>query len=501
MAAAPPSVPSRGFGVAAGWAAPAACAALLALGVGLKLVSGAGGPLWLDEGWTLGIVGRPSWAAFVEQLRLDVNPPLYFLLMRGWTAVAGLSNASLRAPSVVFAALAPFVVLGVRTPLARSDRWVAAAMLGLSPLAIYFAQEARAYALLLLLEAGAAVAFLRLLDRPTTARATLWCALTAAACLTHQHAVTVGGMQGLAYLAVHRARAVRTWPAALALLPWLAWSVPHAPRVLAFARPEFSWYLPLRLADLPALANLLTGGVALLWLALLAGGRLAQGSLAARGVEGRPPSRAALVLGAAALAAVAVVVGMGLLRPSFTPRYLTPAAPGLVIGMVAALRAAAPRGAPAFQLALAALLGVGATGAALAADSGERRAYSIEAVSTDLQRAGVRRLTWLLDNPTDGVLAPAERAALADAFFVRSGAAVEVTGLPYGPVDPNPRLMAATPPGGGLLWLWDVRVPRTAALRFPPRLEALDPGLSCRRYAGGALGVVACVRSPAAWTR
>lgn len=481
------------------WAAPALGAALLALGAALKLVSGAGGPLWLDEGWTLGIVDRPSWSAFAEQLRLDVNPPLYFVLIRGWTALAGLSDAALRAPSVLFAAVAPLVVLLGRPPLPRPDRWAAAAAVGLLPVGVYFAQEARAYALLLLLETGAAVALLRLLDRPTTARAAVWCAFTAAACLTHHHAVLVGGLQGLAYLAVHRLRAVRKWPAALCLLPWLAWSVPQAPRVLAFARPEFSWYAPLLPSEIPGVLGLLTGGTWPLWGLLLIAGALGQRLLAARGVApGEPASRPALALFAAAAAAVAVVLGMGLLRPSFTPRYLVPAAPGLMIGMIAALRWASPRGAPVLQFGLLGVLAVGVSAAALSADVAERRAYSIEQASADLRRAGVRRLAFLWDNPTDGVLAPPERAALADAFFVRAGAPVAVTGLPHAPGDPNARLLAATPPGGGLLWLWDVRVPRTAAIRFPPRLAA-EPGLSCRRYAGGALGVVACVRAPARW--
>ena len=476
-------------------------AAALAWGVLLKLTVQAGGPLWLDEGWTLGVVSRPGWAAFVEQLRLDVNPPLYFALLRAWTGVAGLSDAALRAPSVLFAAAAPLVVLLGRPPLPRGERWAWAAVLGLLPAPIYFAQEARGYALLLLLEAGAAVAFLRLVARPSTARAALWCGLTALACLTHYHALLVGGLEGLAYLAIHKARALRTWPAALLFLPWLAWAGPHAARVAAFARPEFSWYSPLSVRDLPGVVGVLTGGMALVWPALLALGVLAERPLAARGVEGARPRAPELTLAAAAVGAVAILLLLGLARPSFTPRYLTPAVPGVALALVAGLRLAGPRAAGALQAGLVAALALAATASGLRASTAERRAFQMETASADLGRAGVRRLAFLWDNPTDGVLAPPERGALADAFFVRDRLPVEVTGLPYAPADPNPRLAAATPPGGGLLWLYDLRVPRTAARRFPPRLEAMDPGLSCRRYAGGALGVVACVRSPAACTR
>lgn len=478
-------------------AAPAALGAILALSLVLMLTAEAGGPLWLDEGWTLGIVNRPGWGAFVEQLRADPNPPLYFLLMRGWTSVSGFSAAALRAPSTVFAAAAPLVVLFGRPPLPRGDRWAWAAVLALLPAAIHFAQEARGYALLLLLETASAVAFLRLLAAPSHGRAALWCGLTALACLTHYHALLIGGLQGLAYLTLHRARAARTWPAALLFLPWLAWAAPHALRVLQFARPEFAWYPALSMRDAPGLALALTGGLGLVWAALLLVGRLLERPLAARGWTGERVRTPEVALALTAVAAAAIVVGLGLLRPSFTLRYLVPDMPGAALGLVVALRAAGPRGATLTQALLVGFAALTAVTQALHSDAAGRRAFEIETASADLAAAGVSRLVFLWDNPTNAALTPPERTALAGAFFVRAGRPVAVEGVAAAPgEDPNPRLAAALKAqGSAVLWLWDRKVPHTAAVLHPPRLETLDPAIRCRAYAGGSIGVLACVRS------
>ena len=491
----PPHRPSAAQAALAGLAAAA-----LGLGLWLKMTTGVGGPLWLDEGWTLGIVDRPGWGAFVEQLRLDVNPPLYFLLLRGWTAVAGLGDAALRAPSTVFAILAGLTPLLAGRGLPRTERWAWAAVLGLLPHAIAFAQEARGYALLLALEAGAAVAFLRLLQAPRLGRAALWTGLTSLALLTHHHALPLAGLQGLALLAMHRGRALRLWPAVLLFAPWLAWTALQAPRIMAFAQPQYAWYSRLDWTAAPALAQTLTAGAWPGWGVLLALGVLLRRRLQADGRTG-PAVRAPEALTAlTAVAAASILIVGGVLRPSFTPRYLVPELPGVALGLVLALRIAAPAAAGALQALLVVAVGACAVVEAARSDSAGRRAYQIETASADLARAGVRRLAFLWDNPTDGVLAPAERSALADAFFVRAGRPVQVIGVRTGvDEDPNARLAAA--PADAVLWLYDLRVPRTAARRFPPRLEAIDPRLSCRRYAGGALGVVACVRSPLAWTK
>ena len=477
-------------------------AAALAFGAWLKLTVEAGGPLWLDEGWTLGIVGRPAWPQVVAQLRLDVNPPLYFVLLRGWTGVFGDGNAALRGFSTLAAGLLPAAALLPGAGPDTRDRWTWAALLALWGPGIAFAQEARGYALLTLLAAGQTVLFAHLLTRPGRSRAALWVAAAALTALTQHHALLLTAAQGLALVARERGRVVRLWPAALAFAPALAWDALQAPRIAVFSRAEHAWYPPFDAAVGEAAGEVLAGA----WPAALAALALAGAAAAATRARRRAPETFAPAEGAlwaAALASVAgglLLVGLGALKPSLAPRYLAPFAPGALLSPVLMLRGAEGWPRAAARAAIVLVFAAAAGAAAGSANTAARRAYQFETASADLARAGVRRLAFLWDNPTDAALAPSEREALADAFFVRARRPVRVLGVSLRPgEDPNLRLAQA--PADGLVWLYDLRVPRTAARRFPPRLQARDPALDCRRYAGGSLGVVACVRKPLGWTR
>ena len=103
--------------------------------------------LWLDEAnsWQ---VASGSWSSLVGELRGSPVGPLYFVLLKLWISALGDSAFALRAFSVLASiALIPLVyVIGSRllSPLAGV---IAAALTALSPLELYFAQEARMYML------------------------------------------------------------------------------------------------------------------------------------------------------------------------------------------------------------------------------------------------------------------------------------------------------------------------------------------------------------------
>jgi hypothetical protein len=67
----------------------------------------------------------------------------------------------------------------------------AAALAALSPLTVWYGQEARGYALLMLLAAGSVLALLRALDTPSRGRLTAWAALAIAAMWTHHFALFI----------------------------------------------------------------------------------------------------------------------------------------------------------------------------------------------------------------------------------------------------------------------------------------------------------------------
>src|SRR5579883_1739266 len=73
-----------------------AAAALLIAVVALGMY-GMGRSLWLDEAWVANSVQEPSLGGMFHYSGwLQVNPPLFLLLVRGAVDIAGASNAAFR---------------------------------------------------------------------------------------------------------------------------------------------------------------------------------------------------------------------------------------------------------------------------------------------------------------------------------------------------------------------------------------------------------------------
>ena len=74
-------------------------AMVVAIGVRFARLDDA--PLWFDETLTATLVRMP-WGQMVQSTIVDNNLPLYFLLLKAWTVLAGASPWALRLPSAVF---------------------------------------------------------------------------------------------------------------------------------------------------------------------------------------------------------------------------------------------------------------------------------------------------------------------------------------------------------------------------------------------------------------
>jgi uncharacterized membrane protein len=103
--------------------------------------------IWLDEAnsWQ---VASGSWSNMLGELRGSPVGPLYFILLKPWIGVTGETAFALRAFSVLASVVLIAVVyaLGAKI-LSRRAALLASAMVALSPLELYFAQEARMYLL------------------------------------------------------------------------------------------------------------------------------------------------------------------------------------------------------------------------------------------------------------------------------------------------------------------------------------------------------------------
>jgi mannosyltransferase len=114
---------------------------------------------WIDEAIAVGIASHDV-ADIPGLLRQDGSPPLYYLLLHGWMALAGDGDGAARSLSLVFAGLAVPVSWWAGTAVGgRRAGAVAAAVAAGSPFLSYYAQEARMYTLVALLSLVATAAF------------------------------------------------------------------------------------------------------------------------------------------------------------------------------------------------------------------------------------------------------------------------------------------------------------------------------------------------------
>ena len=111
-------------------------------------------PLWWDEGYSVWFATHPlgQMAALTAQ---DIHPPLYYALLHGWIGLAGGRSGRLRLLSVMIGVLAiPAIYLAGRRMLNRRAALLAAFLLAINPLHVYYSQEVRMYGLVALLSVG-----------------------------------------------------------------------------------------------------------------------------------------------------------------------------------------------------------------------------------------------------------------------------------------------------------------------------------------------------------
>lgn len=102
---------------------------------------------WLDEGITVMVVKTHSFLGIITQyIPNDFHPPLYYLILWIWDKVFGYSEIASRLPSVIFGVLAVWIIYLIGKKIhSKKLGIVAALLLAVNPLHIYYSQEARMY--------------------------------------------------------------------------------------------------------------------------------------------------------------------------------------------------------------------------------------------------------------------------------------------------------------------------------------------------------------------
>jgi uncharacterized membrane protein len=155
---------------------------------------------WNDEGNSARIIERPL-HLIVEGAAGDIHPPGYYVLLAGWRVFAGFSEFSLRA----FSAFASVIVVALIYALGRrffSPRTalLAALLVAANPFQVYYAQEARMYALLGALAAASMLAFDVWLRSSSRRAATALILLNAAGLYVQYAYPVIMVAQGIAFL-------------------------------------------------------------------------------------------------------------------------------------------------------------------------------------------------------------------------------------------------------------------------------------------------------------
>jgi 4-amino-4-deoxy-L-arabinose transferase-like glycosyltransferase len=305
---------------------------ILAAAAGLRFYPIGGQSLWADEGLTARILRLPATEMLQRIGDWEQTPPLYYYLLKPYVSIFGQSENVLRYPSALFGTLAVLALyITIRRTFNTAAALTAALLLALAPYHIAYSQEARAYALFILLTILSCDLFLRLLRKPTQNLELLYVVTTAALLYTHLYGIFIVAAQALAYLnsLVTRASSPCERPA-LPLKRFLTLNLVILILYSPYVRTIYSWIRTVQtgfwvkhvtLDDISRAYETYTGSVPLL-IALLSLSVIALWRT-------RHRAAASMWLGVMFLPVVIPVIVSVLTRPTFSARYGMPASIGL----------------------------------------------------------------------------------------------------------------------------------------------------------------------------
>lgn len=419
---------------------------LLLAGAAVRFATLGEQSFWRDEASTALELHGGLGHALSSVRDLEGMPPGYFVLAWLWSRVFGLGEVGLRSLSGLIGVGTIAVAWALGREWSHRAGLLAAALVAASPFLVWYSQEARPYALLVLLSAIATLMLVR--GRPVA-----WGVAAAAALLTHYFAVFLLVPQAVVLLRRHGRSALT------GLAPPAVTGLALVPLVAAQADNRIDWVsetsLPSRVADV---AKHWTAGA--IGTPVDVAGGLALGLLAVGIALGLGAPRGCRLAGTA-LAAMALPVALALAGSDYVlDRYLIAA---LVPLLVVAAAGYATR--PAAGVALI-LLFCAFTLDTAADDELHREDW--RAVARTLPAASVVVATLDADRPLRWY-APGVRPATA---VVATRDVVLLASWRIG----KPRPATPAPPGGGFVLAGRTDGPTTTVVRFrAPAPAPVDP--------------------------
>jgi 4-amino-4-deoxy-L-arabinose transferase-like glycosyltransferase len=181
---------------------------LIALGAAMRFASLGEQSFHHDEVIT---AGRVIPGSFIDMLKAvkhgESNPPLYYVLAWGWAKAFGTGEFGLRSLSALFGLATVPVAYCVGAELSsRRAGLIAAALVAVNPMLIWYSQEARSYALLVFFCAVSLLFFARALRTRKGTDLSLWALASALALCSHYFAVFAVGIEAVWLLVALRSR-------------------------------------------------------------------------------------------------------------------------------------------------------------------------------------------------------------------------------------------------------------------------------------------------------
>jgi O-antigen/teichoic acid export membrane protein len=177
-----------------------ALAACVAAGLVLRLLATRG--LWLDEATSVQQAQLPFGDMLTQLRTTDVHPPLHHAVLWGIVRALGTSEFAVRLPSLIaMTGLIPVLYLAGRDLYDRRTGLAAAALATVAPFTVWYADEARMYALFMLFGTLALWFLVRAIRGGRTRDFLLWALAAAVMAWTQYFAVLFVGAQMLGFLA------------------------------------------------------------------------------------------------------------------------------------------------------------------------------------------------------------------------------------------------------------------------------------------------------------
>jgi mannosyltransferase len=202
----------------------AALSVLVVVATALRLIHIGSQSYWGDEDATVRLMRQSLWHMFRYGIvTTEATPPLYYVIAAFWSRIFGTGEFALRSLSALVGVATVVVAYAIGVELrSRRGGLILAAFVSLSPLMVWYSQDARAYSLLIFLTSLALLFFAQALRTESSKSIWLWAFAAAAALTTHYFAIFVIAPEAVALLVFRKTRSRAIRPTILVAAIWIA---------------------------------------------------------------------------------------------------------------------------------------------------------------------------------------------------------------------------------------------------------------------------------------